>query len=298
MMLPITQVGNMAGTAAQTDKVKALYLEQLLSRVDQLGVLPHVIWKVLEITSSGDGSAAAMERAIKVDPGLSSKILILANSAAFGLPRRVSTVREAIMFLGFRTVRSMAMTVATFDMFVGKTDRGSLRRRGWWRHSIDTAVCCRWLAGKSPDLVPDEAYTVGLVHLLGKNLLDRFAIGDYDNVIQLVDKGMADVKAEDEVYKVNHIDIMVEAAKQWHLPENICFALNYVQKPTTKDSESRLRACVAVGSRFAFLAKHGHVETARHIPAWALDQMTLSHRNMAGLIEEAGSQIVAAQMPF
>ena len=288
----------MQKSVEQEAEIRERRLQSLVARVDELGVLPHVIWKVLEITSSGEGSAASIERAISVDPGFSSKLLVLANSAAFGLPRRVSTVREAVMFLGFRTVRTMAMTVATFDMFVGKTDKGSLRRRGWWRHSIDTAVCCRWLAGKLHDLVPDEAYTVGLMHLLGKNLLDRLADEDYNLVIDLVDQGVPDYKAEEHVFQVNHVDLMLRAAEHWHFPENICFALNYVERPTNKDADSRLRACVAVGSLLAFLAKHGNVETARFIPTWALEQMTLSHRSMNSLVEEAGLQIVAAQMPF
>lgn len=283
---------------AHSTTLETRLMDRLLIRVDELGVLPHVIWKVLEITASGDGSAAAMERAITVDPGFSSKILILANSAAFGLPRRVATVREAVMFLGFRTVRSMAMTVATFDMFVGKTDRGSLRRRGWWRHSIDTAVCARWLAEKTKDLIPDEAYTAGLLHLLGKNLLDRFGGEDYDRVIELVDRGVADYKAEKEIYGVNHAQVMVAAAKRWQLPEALSESLNYVEKPSPGDAQAKQRACIAVSSRLAFLAKHGHSETARSVPTWAMEQMGITNRNTAALIEEAGMAIVAAQMPF
>ena len=273
-------------------------IDRLLIRVDELGVLPHVIWKVLEITASGEGSAASMERAITVDPGFSSKILILANSAAFGLPRRVSTVREAVMFLGFRTVRSMAMTVATFDMFVGKTDRGSLRRRGWWRHSIDTAVCAKWIAEKTKDLGADEAYTAGLLHLLGKNLLDRFGGEDYDRVIELVDKGIVDFKAEREIYGITHADVMVAAAKRWHLPDSLAESLNYVEKPAPGEGQAKLRACIAVSSRLAFLAKHGHSDTARSVPTWAMELMGITNRNTAALIEEAGMAIVAAQMPF
>lgn len=288
----------MADATTASKEVQAKRIDRLLVRVDELGVLPHVIWKVLEITSSSEGSAAAMERAITIDPGFSSKLLILANSAAFGLPRRVSTVREAVLFLGFRTVRSMAMTVATFDMFVGKTDKGSLRRRGWWRHSIDTAVCARWLAEKSKDLSADEAYTAGLLHLLGKNFLDRFGGEEYEKVLALVDKGVADFRAERDVYGVTHPEVMVAACKRWHLPDTLAESLNYTEKPTGKDTYDKLRACLAVSSRLAFLAKHGHSETARTIPTWALELMSLNTRNTAALIEEAGMMIVAAQMPF
>ena len=124
-------------------------LNDILRKVNDLAVLPHVVFKVLEISGSSEAPASHMERAIVVDPGFSAKVLSLANSAGMGLPRKVNSIREAIAFLGFRQMRSLAMTVGVFDLFVGKTDKESLRRRAWWRHSIDTAVCCRWLATQS-----------------------------------------------------------------------------------------------------------------------------------------------------
>jgi HD-like signal output (HDOD) protein len=191
------------------------------------------------------------------------------------------------------------MTVATFDMFVGKTDRGSLRRRGWWRHSIDSAICCRWLAEKNRSLNADEAYTGGLLHLLGKNLLDRFGGESYDEVMARVDRGYTDIRAEKEVYGITHIQVMQQAALSWHLPENLAGALNYAEPLESKDNDAKLRACVALGSRLAYLAKHGQDEiTSQKIPAWTLEALNMSHRNHAGLIEDAGMAIVAAQMPF
>src|SRR5579859_3602694 len=121
-------------------------LARILARTNEMAVLPHVVHRVLEITASEDAMSHELERAISIDPGFTSRLLVLANSAAFGLPRRVTSIREGILFLGFRTIRSAALTVGLFDLFVGKTDRDSLRRREWWRHSVDTAVCARYLA--------------------------------------------------------------------------------------------------------------------------------------------------------
>src|SRR3954463_725910 len=143
-------------------------LAELLEKVDGLAVLPHVVFKVLEVSGSEDAPPMELERAIIVDPGFSSKVLTLANSAFFGLPRRVTSIREAILFLGFRSVRNLAMTVGAYDLFVGKTDKESMRRRGWWRHSLDTAVCCKWLCFYSKRGNADDAYTCGLLHLIGK----------------------------------------------------------------------------------------------------------------------------------
>src|SRR5688572_2309354 len=90
-------------------------LDQIMSKVDGMAVLPHVVFKVLEITGDCDSPAVEMEKAINIDPGFSTKILTLANSAYFGLPKRVTSIKEALMFLGFKSIRNLAMTVGAFD---------------------------------------------------------------------------------------------------------------------------------------------------------------------------------------
>src|SRR5688572_28471606 len=155
-------------------------LDKLLARINEMPVLPHVVFKVMEITGGSEFPAVELENAIVADPGFSSKLITLANSAYYGLPRKVTSVKEAIGFLGFKAIRQLAMTVGVFDMFIGKNDKESLRRRSWWRHSVDTAVCARYLATRTRALPADEAYSAGLFHIMGKNLLDRFGEASYE----------------------------------------------------------------------------------------------------------------------
>src|SRR5688572_14825599 len=157
-------------------------LEKLLARINEMPVLPHVVFKVMEISGSSEFPAAELERAIVVDPGFSSRLITLANSAYYGLPRKVTSVREAIGFLGFKAIRQLAMTVGVFDLFIGKNDKDSLRRRRWWRQSVDTAVCCKYVAERTKLVSADDAYTCGLLHFIGKTLLDRFGEDSYEKV--------------------------------------------------------------------------------------------------------------------
>jgi HD-like signal output (HDOD) protein len=145
-------------------------IEKVISRTREVAVLPQVVYKIMEMTASTDSSASLLEKAIVIDPGFSAKILTQANSAYYALPRKVTSIKEAVAFLGFRSVRQLAMAVGVFDLFVGKTDRESMRRRGWWRHSLDTAVCCRLVATKLGLRNADEAYTVGAAPLHRKDV--------------------------------------------------------------------------------------------------------------------------------
>ena len=123
-------------------------IDKLIQRIDEIAVLPHVVYKVLEQSASTDTAASELERTIVVDPGFSTRLLTLANSAFYGLPKKVTSIRDAVTFLGYKQIRQLAMTVGFFDMFVGKNDRESLRRRAGLRLSIDTVICCRLLAGE------------------------------------------------------------------------------------------------------------------------------------------------------
>jgi HD-like signal output (HDOD) protein len=245
-----------------------LRLAALLERVDGLAVLPHVVFKVLEISGSSDSPAVEMERAIVVDPGFSSKVLVLANSAAFGLPKRVVSIREAVMFLGFRTVRNLAMTVGTFDMFVGKNDRESLRRRAWWRHSVDAAVACRFIAKRTRAAEADESYTCGLLHLIGKTLLDRSGGKDYDLVMKLVEMGATDRQAERAVYGCDHVQVAAGACKKWGLPPSLVAGLRYNEYAAPDADFAQLRACTALGTTLAAWARNG--SESGELPEWAL----------------------------
>jgi HD-like signal output (HDOD) protein len=286
------------GTPLRDDE--DLRLRELILKVDDLAVLPHVVFKVLELSGSSDTAAQDMERAITVDPGFSSKVLVLANSASYALPRKVTSIKEAIMFLGFKSVRYLAMTVGVFDLFVGKNDRESLRRRSWWRHSVDTAVCCRWLAERTRKLPPDEAFTAGLLHLIGKTLIDRFGRGDFEAVHRLVETGMADWEAERKVFGYDHVQVAQAASCKWHFPESLREGLDYTAAPEDGESTAVHRACTALGHAIAGIVTQGHSEEDEEflstIPTWAIAALGIDRGDLHATVDGATEAIAKAQL--
>jgi HD-like signal output (HDOD) protein len=248
-------------------------LDALLSKVDELAVLPHVVFQVLEISGSGDYPGQELERAVIVDPGFSGRILTLANSAYYGLPRKVASIREAISFLGFKAIRQMAMTVGVFDLFVGKNDADSLRRRAWWRHSIDSAVCCKLLARPGAGMSPEDAYTAGLLHWIGKCVLDRHGEAKYGLVEQLLERGADARQAEQAVFGCDHEAVGAGVAGKWGFPENLVGAMEYLTVPEPGYAHAALRGAVVISDLIAQYAVEGGPEDGsveRTLPAWAL----------------------------
>ncbi|HTQ11604.1 MAG TPA: HDOD domain-containing protein [Fimbriimonadaceae bacterium] len=275
-------------------------IASLLEKVDGMAVLPHVVFKVLEVSSSEDAAPLELERAIIVDPGFSSKVLTLANSAFFGLPRRVTSIREAVLFLGFRAVRNLAMTVGAYDMFVGKNDKESLRRRAWWHHSVDTAVCCKWLAYFSRKAQPDDCYTCGLLHWIGKTLLDRFGNGNYEQVEQIMANDVPELIAEMRVFGCDHVEAAVAASERWGFPPALLSGLSYMTPPKEDDPSGAERACTAVSTEIARISRFrqdnpGEDEPAR-MPQWALDLLAVPAEKVDMMLEQGIGAIAAGQL--
>ncbi len=264
-------------------------LQNLTAKLEQLAVLPHVVFKVLELTEA-DCSAKDLERCILVDPGFSSKVLVIANSAAYSPSRRITSIHEASMLLGTKAIRGIALTAGVFDLFVGKTDKESLRRREWWKHSVDTATCAKWLARKSHSVSPDDAYTCGLLHLIGKTLLDKASDGDYDKVVSLVDQGVPAILVERKLFGCDHVEVGVSAVSKWGMPAEVASGINYSTPCTDESTAPALRATVAIAQRMVIRCT---AETADPVvfPSWALERLGWVDADAEALIDDAREEI-------
>lgn len=272
-------------------------VERILAQASEVAVLPQVVFKIMELTGAETSSSAVeLERAILVDPGFSARILAQANSAYFALPRKVSSIREASMFLGFKAVRELAMTVGVFDMFLGKNDKGSLRRRSWWRLSLDAAVCGKAIAKDLQHSSPDEAYTCGLLHCIGKTLMDRSCPEDYAKVEELVGLGVPDYLAERNVFGCDHLDINVAACLNWGFPESLVSGLEYLHEPAANEPCSRLKALTAVSARIARSAVDGRAaEAGELLPDWALKALRIPEGKGQDLVLRGTTAIAEAK---
>lgn len=266
-----------------------------IARSTQVAVLPQVVCRIAEIAGNNDASVAVLERAILIDPGLSARILSQANSAAYCLPRSVTSIRDAVILMGFKEVRQVALAVGVFDLFVGRSDKESLRRRAWWRSSLDSAVCAQELTRRWPMIGSDRAYTCGLLHLIGKTLLDRHDSRKYTRIQEVVDKGVPDILAERAIFKTDHVATAIEAARHWGLNEELALGLDYVT-PNPGHAEADLCALIAVSHRVSELAMSGtpaDSEPETLLPGWACEVLGLAPSDVEQVVQ-AGIQAIAS----
>lgn len=239
-------IGNSAPESVNSKT--ALRVKRITESVIGLPTLPSVVSKMIELVDNPKTSAASLARQISTDQALTSKILKLANSAYYGFPREISTVNLAIVVLGFNTVKDMGLSVSILDAFKGRGESKYFDVTKFWEHSIACGVACRMLARLYQYRIAGEAFVAGLLHDVGKVVLNQYLHNEFCEIMKRVyEKDILLLDAEKQVLETTHAQIGGWLVDKWNLPPAIADAIRFHHKPlkTKKHKEMTLLTCYA-----------------------------------------------------
>ena len=215
-----------------------LRVEQIVEEVRNIPPLPAVVLKVIALTRDSNTSAGDLNKVISLDPALTANLLKLCNSAYYGLPRVVSSVTQAVMYLGFHTVRNLVLTSTMSDFLSHDMSGYGYVKGGLWHHSIAVAVAAEHLCKKLRPGLQDVAFTAGLLHDIGKVVLTRFVAEAWDEIERSIrEDGMAFMEAERAVLGFDHSLLGAKIADQWNFPQDLVQAIALHHRP--EDAKSR-----------------------------------------------------------
>jgi len=138
-------------------------MESIVEAVNDLPALPDVVVEIMELTENPDSTAQDINNVLNRDQSLTAKVLKLANSAFYGFPRRISTVTDATVLLGFKTIRGIIMAAAVSGFLNQEVEGYALGYGELWRHSQCAAMTARLIAKKAKVGTPDLAYTAAII---------------------------------------------------------------------------------------------------------------------------------------
>jgi HD-like signal output (HDOD) protein len=187
--------------------------------VDNIPALPIIVAYVLELTSDDDLALIELAHALEADPGMTTRILRVANSAFYAPPERVFTVRDAIQFIGFEAVRSLAVTTTVVSgMWV---DDRLFNRQAFWRHSLRCGLFARRIAEVRNAPTPDVLFTLGVLHDVGRTALFQYSTQRYREILDTMTRdGLLLWKAEQKCLGVDHASVGGMLAEKWRLPSS------------------------------------------------------------------------------
>lgn len=277
-------------------------IRRIVERIQNLPTLPTVVTRILNLVKSPESCAQDLEEILSKDQSLTTKVMRLVNSSFYGYAGKITTLKQAVVILGFETIRSIALTASVFSAFPNR-NRALFDRESFWKHSIATGVASRLLAQAARDDSAEDVFLAGIVHDIGKVVLDEYAPAEFDQVLQLVaQKDCLIYEAEREVLGSSHAQIGRWLATKWALPAELTDVIFYHHQPGNSQRAPRWTAFVHVGDILARTLKLGSGGDLRIPPldpsGWSLtglDQATLK-KVLANLPAEFAKADIFVQM--
>ena len=224
-------------------------LQDKIKAIANLPTLPHIASKLMRMVNSPNTNADIVAALVTQDVSLSAKVLRLANSAFYGIPRSVNTLKSAVVVLGFKILHTMVLSLTVFDMF-GKSSSKNLLfdRDAFWRHSLKCATIARLLAQMrkmNTALDPEEAFCTGLLHDVGKVVMEQYLHTDFHKALLYARAHrMSSFDAEKFVLGYTHCDVAMWLTTSWSLPNEILQPLICHHEPAAaRDCRDSVTLC-------------------------------------------------------
>ena len=210
---------------------------------------PPALMQILQELDDAGSSAQSVAEIVSREPSLGAMLLRITNSAAFGINREITTISEAVAYLGFSTTKALFLRLKMGSMFPQSSVTGCYDGKKLWSHSVAVAQTAEELARRAGGTNPHLALTVGLLHDIGKMAINsRFPTA----VRELWSPQSSEesfLSRERRLFGADHAVVGAHLAKQWKLPRDLIemIRLHHLPEgaPQNLESETR-RALYAV----------------------------------------------------
>lgn len=265
-----------------------------VSQIDGLPPFPATHAEILKLTKSDTSSSDDLAEKIQMDPSFLATVLKLANSSYYGATHRITSLKMAITRLGLEEISNLVMAAQVFKNLGGYEDGGGLDVEEFWKHSVGTAFAARAIAKKLSTEV-EGAFLSGMMHDLGKVVLDRFFSEYYREVIEHVrtNDNVFLLDAEKQLMGVTHAQVGGQLADAWNFAENFTTAITSHHTPVGIRRYQRLVSVVHMADIFCRELEYGSGgDTAvPDIDDRVLDRFNIGERGRETLKETVASDL-------
>ena len=236
-------------------------VESLLKNVSGLVSLPEVAVRVNAMVDDHNCTVDDVARVIETDPGLSARMLGIANSAMYGYSQEISTVRRAVTVLGTRQIRDLVLTTAAAEAFDNiPTDLISLD--DFWHHSIYCGLLAKQIGSMTKTPHTETMFMAGLLHDIG-HLIMFNQIPEQMHQI-LLETMQPDAEAlfqiERRVLGFDHSEVGGALARLWTLPPILQEAIEFHHEPEKATEFPQEVFLIYVANRVASLPYSEYTE--------------------------------------
>ncbi len=262
----------------------AKQLEEMIARMP---AFPASVQRVMQLTSDISCSAKELVRVIEHDPVMTLKILKLLNSAWFCLPRKITSIHQSVVFLGFNTIKNLALSIATLGTLSNKNAAG-FDTHSYLKHSLSTAAIAKLLHQKfnHNDFDASDCFVAGLLHDIGKVVYAQFNPGGFAQTMELSrSKEIAVFRAERQVIGADHSLTGALLGEKWSFPHFLVECIG--EHHETEKPGNEMRDSVIAANQISKTIGCGQRVTGKdsELPAVVADRFAM---DLDDLIEHLG----------
>ncbi|KAA3656392.1 MAG: HDOD domain-containing protein [Calditrichaeota bacterium] len=218
-----------------------LKIKTMVETTQDLPAMPQVWLKIRELTQQPDVAVRTIANEILKDQSMTTRLLKAANSSKYVSYRKhITTVTDAVMVLGFSEVRNVVIGYAFYKMMDQLNKNKQFDFKAFWMHSLTTGAAARMIAENVQYVSTEEAFVAGLLHDIGKLVIGQLMLQEYEAVQALMNNGMQDIEAEQEIFHVDHQEIGRWVAERWYFPELLVHVISQHHRTELEDREKSL----------------------------------------------------------
>ncbi len=215
--------------------------EKIIASLGRIPSLPSAAMEAVKMLQDPDVSIPKLTKTIEYDPALTTNVLRLANSAYFGAPRQISSLKQAIVRLGTNNVFRLVVASAVAPM-TGVAVKGyDIAAGDLWLHSIAVAMTADMLRAELKLDVPGYIFTAALLHDIGKVALGNYGEIDVSKIQEMAKAhDVSFDEAEMAVLGIDHAEVGAVLLEKWNLPKDIAEVVRWHHYPKYYQGDSKI----------------------------------------------------------
>lgn len=268
--------------------------QKLAAAVDGMPAFPKSVQKILELTRDVNCAPKDLVQVIDKDPVVTVKVLRVVNSAYYSLPKQITSINHAVVYLGFNTVKNLALSIAAIGMLPADNAAG-FDGQQYLLHSLATAGIAKRLALRVDDADPMDCFIAGLLHDFGKVVFAQFMPQEFHKALETSQADGSSLHlALRALIGVDHAVVGAMLVEKWRFPSDLIETIRHQYGPELRDTS--MIACVfaanQISKKLAF--GFGGNPCVEELPptiakrlGGTLDEVIVSLGDLASVFEEA-----------
>lgn len=216
-------------------------LRERVSELTKISTIPSVLKKIIEVIEDKKSTVADLEKVIERDQAIAARLIGASNAAFYGFPRKICSISQAVLVLGFEMVKGLAISTAVFN---GLSKQGFPWLKEMWCHSFEVAMASSMLAGHTGSVNKETAFMSGLLHDIGRPIFYQMFGGAYAEVSC---KSNIDLPAnEEEAFGATHAEVGAWFADRCMFPHESVDAIRFHHSPESRNAVANSTADMLV----------------------------------------------------